>query len=103
MAQAGAADVPEIPTAILTRAYASFSAGPHLLDWPPRINDTRLHYILVFWVGVFLGACISRYAGVWVGFLLSTILKFLALVLVALASSNVDHTLDMAANAHSST
>lgn len=90
--QAANAGARELPTAMMTTPYAALISDPALFSSGVTTDVTsrnrRFLYIVIFWLGAFVGAALSRWTGISTATSAVLACKVVALGLIALAQSS---------------
>ncbi|KAK1923325.1 hypothetical protein DB88DRAFT_346374 [Papiliotrema laurentii] len=90
--QAANAGARELPTAMMTTPYAALISDPALFSSGVTTDVTsrnrRFLYIVIFWLGAFVGAALSRWTGISTATSAVLACKVVALGLIALAQAS---------------
>lgn len=75
--------VPEMPTAMVTSAYAGLISDIKLFSKGFSVpRDRRIVYLVTFWVGSFVGLAVEQTTSAWFASFLSALLKIIALLMI---------------------
>lgn len=75
--------VPEMPTAMVTSAYAGLISDVKLFSKGFSVpRDRRIVYLITFWIGSFVGLGVEQGTTAWFASFLSAVLKLIALWMI---------------------
>lgn len=78
--------VPEMPTAMVTSAYAGLISDVKLFSRGFSVpRDRRIVYLITFWIGSFVGLGVEQGTTAWFASFLSAVLKLIALWMIVRA------------------
>ncbi|WOO79746.1 uncharacterized protein LOC62_02G003262 [Vanrija pseudolonga] len=75
--------VPEMPTAMVTSAYAGLISDTFLFSHTAQVpRDRRIVYLTIFWIGAFLGLGAEQFISAWFASSLACLFKAIALIMI---------------------